>query len=233
MCTRYTLAASEKEIKDYFNVEIPTKHEPLYNAAPADILPVITHNDSQGLSYFYWGIPPEWARKKDVSVKLINAPAEQLLSRASFKIALQQRRCIIPADGFYVWKKVGKKTKIPHRFINQDKSLMAFAGIWDEFEAEDPDKKYHTFMIITTEANKNVAEVDEKMPCILNKEEVIEWMSEESNMEELIKLVKPYAEDKLHGYTVSNRIDFPGENSPNLIKHSKPVDQHGNYSLFG
>lgn len=232
MCTRYTLIADAAAVKENFQVDTSKEISPFYNAAPADILPVITHDAPSGLSYFYWGIPPEWARNRSVSNKLINAPLEQLLDKSSYRNALENRRCIIPADGFYAWKLLGKKTKIPYRFIRQDKELFAFAGIWEEFEGNEDAELYHTFIILTCPANKNVREVDERMPVILSKENQKVWMDKNATTEELIKVLKPYPDDNLFGYTVSNRIDIPGENSALLVKPSAPVDQHGNYSLF-
>lgn len=233
MCVRYTLTADTEKLQQRFDVDAPSKHEPLYNAAPADILPVITHRAQGGISHFFWGIPPEWAKKKSVSLKLINAPLEQLLTKSSYRNALENRRCIIPADGFYVWKQVGKKTRIPHRFVRTDNNLFAFAGIWEEFEGGDDDEVYHTFMIITCAANSAVIDVDDRMPAILSKENEKKWLEESAKTEDLLNLLSmPYPADELTRYTVSNRIDIPGENSATLINPSSPVDQHGNYSLF-
>lgn len=233
MCVRYTLIADKGKIQQRFDVDVPSRHEPLYNAAPADILPVITHKAPEGISWFFWGIPPEWAKKKAVSSKLINAPTEQLTSKTSYRNALEHRRCIIPADGFYAWKQVGKKTRIPHRFVRNDNNLFAFAGIWEEFEGGEDDEVYHTFMIITCAANDAVRAVDERMPVILTKENEKKWLDEGASTENLLSLLSPpFPAEELSSYTVSNRIDTPGENSAALINPSSPVDQHGNYSLF-
>lgn len=232
MCTRYTLVAGAEKVKERFQVDVPERYEPIYNAAPANVLPVITHDTPEGISFFYWGIPPEWAQKKSVSSKLINAPLEQLPTKSAYKNALEKRRCIIPSDGFYTWKQIGKKTRIPHRFIQEDNSIFSYAGFWDEFEGEEDGEIYHTFMIITCPANKNVREVDDRMPVILSKEAEKKWLDKNTSLEELIKLLVPFPDEKLHSYTVSSRIDQAEDNSPLLIKPSAPVDQHGSYTLF-
>lgn len=232
MCTRYTLVASSDKVKERFNVDIADRYEPLYNAAPAKLLPVITADAPEGISFFYWGTPPEWAKNKSVSAKLINAPLEQLGTKTAYKNALESRRCIIPSDGFFAWKQVGKKTKIYYRFITENNSLFSFAGFWDEFEGEEDGEIYHTFMIITCPANRNVKEVDNRMPVILTKESEKKWLDKNTSLEELTKLLVPYPDDKLTCYTVSNRIDQTDENSSFLIKPSAPIDQYGSYTLF-
>ncbi|MGK7388930.1 MAG: SOS response-associated peptidase [Candidatus Cyclobacteriaceae bacterium M2_1C_046] len=232
MCTRYTLVADAEKVAERFNVDVPKQYQPNYNAAPAKILPVITHDTPTGLSFFYWGIPPEWAQKRAVSSKLINAPLEQLSTKNSYKNALEKRRCIIPSDGFYAWKQIGKKTRVPHRFILGDNSIFSYAGFWDEFEGEEDGEIYHTFMIITCPANRNVKDVDERMPVILTKETEKQWLKKDASLEELMELLVPYPDDKLNKYTVSNKIDQSEENSPLLIKPSSPVDQFGSYTLF-
>ena len=232
MCTRYSLVADASALHERFNVVVPERHKLLYNAAPADLLPVITHDNPEGISFFYWGIPPEWAQKKAVSSKLINAPVEQLTGKVSYKNALESRRCIIPADGFYAWKALGKKTRIPYRFVRYDKTIFAFAGLWEEFESEEGGEIYHTFSIITVPANSKVLEVDERMPAILSKKNESLWLNPKALTDDLIRTLIPLPADVLTSYTVSNRITTSGENSPNLIRPSAPVDQHGNYSLF-
>ena len=109
MCGRYTIIAKAEEIEKRFNVHVPESYQPRYNAAPTQILPVITNSSPDGLSFFHWGLIPKWAKDKSISSKLINARAETLTEKVSFKNALQQRRCLVLADGFYEWKRSSKK----------------------------------------------------------------------------------------------------------------------------
>ena len=233
MCIRYTLTTDPEKLQARYKTEVSSRYEPSFNAAPASILPVITHKAPEGFSWFFWGIPPEWAKQKTVSTKLINAPVEQLLSKSSYRNSLENRRCIIPADGFYAWKQVGKKTRIPYRVVRNDGKIFSFAGIWDEFEGEKDGEVYHTFMIITCPATSAIRDIDERMPVILTEENEKKWLDQKITTEELLALTSnAYPAAALRSYTVSNRIDVSGENSASLILPSSPVDQHGNYSLF-
>jgi putative SOS response-associated peptidase YedK len=119
-----------------------------YNAAPTQLLPVITHESPEGFSFFYWGSAPQWAKNKTLAERIINTRAELIQDKPVFKKSLMRSRCIIPADGFYAWKKVGKKTSIPWRFVLKSKKIASFAGIWEEYD-DSEGQAYHTFTLIT------------------------------------------------------------------------------------
>src|SRR5688572_12774165 len=113
MIDRYSLTASPEVIRERFSVEVPEFYQPKFNAAPTHLLPVVTSTAASGLSLFYWGTSPEWSKNKVPSEKMINVRGESLDEKPALKRALRKNRCLIPADGFYCWKKVGKKTSIP------------------------------------------------------------------------------------------------------------------------
>ncbi len=230
MIERYTLTATREQVQQRFGVEVPEFYQPQYNAAPTHLLPVILQG-SAGVSFFYWGIPPDWAKNKHVSEKLINIRAESLQQRPAMRKLLKRSRCLVPADGFYAWKKVGKKTQIPHRFIAQDKSTFSFAGIWEEFE-DNEGVMHHTFMLITAQANSLVSGMSERMPVIMESKQEQVWMHEDSSEESLLALLKPYTEAKMSLYTVSPRINDSHLNVPSLIIATPPADQFGNLTLF-
>lgn len=231
MIERYSITKSAEEVFARFSVDVPHFYEPHYNASPTKLLPVITSSSPQGLSLFYWGIPPAWAKNKSVSEKIINLKVESLSEKPSLKKAMLKRRCIIPADGFYGWKKVGKKTMIPYRFVRKDGLMFAFAGIWEDFEDEEGDEN-HTFIIITTPANNEVVGVTSRMPAILSKEEEKVWLAKDSSEGMLLQTLKPYQESPLHGYTVSPNIGTNSVDVPSLIIPTPPSDQNGNLTLF-
>ena len=230
MIERYTLTVNHEQVQQRFKVEVQEFYKPHYNAAPTHLLPVILLG-SKGLSFFYWGTPPGWAKNKNVSEKLINVRAESFTERPAIRKVLKKYRCIIPADGFYGWKKVGKKTVIPHRFTTADQSLFSIAGIWEEFE-DNEGQMHHTFMLITVEANSLVKPVTERMPAMLDKNQEALWLSEESTEEELLKTLSPYAKEKMSLYTVSPRINDITVDVPSLIIATPPADQFGNLTLF-
>ena len=152
MCGRYTIVAKAEEIASRFSVEVPSFYQPHYNAAPSQLLPVITSENPSGVSLFYWGIPPVQSRNKGVSERIINLRSEGILEKPVFRKALQSRRCLVPADGFYEWKKIGKKITTPYRFIRRDKTIFSFAGIWEEYE-DLSGSAFHTYSILTTGPN--------------------------------------------------------------------------------
>src|SRR5262245_2760529 len=133
MIERYSITAPADRVRERFSVDVPAFYRARYNAAPTQLLPVITSTAPQGLSHFYWGTSPEWSKNKTLSEKIINLRNESLDEKPALKRAMMRTRCIVPADGFYAWKKVGKKTSIPYRFTLASQELFSFAGIWEEF----------------------------------------------------------------------------------------------------
>lgn len=231
MIDRYSLTVTASTLAERFSVETPEHYTPRYNAAPTQLLPVITSSGSGGISWFYWGRPPHFARNKNLSEKIINLSFETLRDRPVLKKAITQNRCIIPADGFYVWKKVGKKTAIPHRVTEVAHKLFSFAGLWEEFEDEDG-SMVHAFSIITVKANELLAPLNEHMPAILFKQEENIWLNSASTDLDLTNILKPYAANKLGLYTVSSLINNPAKDHPSLILPAPAGDQHGNLTLF-
>ena len=142
-----------------------------------------------------------------------------------------KNRCIVPADGFYAWKKVGKKTAIPYRFVATDQELFSFAGTWDEYEDSDGNE-FHTFSITTTAGNEMVSSVQERMPAMLTRASEKVWMDRESSETDLLGVLLPYAAEKMNYYPVSPRIYDSSINVPSLIIPTPPSDQFGNLTLF-
>jgi putative SOS response-associated peptidase YedK len=116
MCGRYSLSKNKLELEERYQAEMLGAFKPRYNVAPTQLVPVITSDSPKGFSHFYWGITPEFSKNKHVSQKLINARAETITEKISFKSSFKKRRCLVPADGFFEWKKVGKKKSVPYRF---------------------------------------------------------------------------------------------------------------------
>lgn len=231
MCGRYTIIAKADEIEKRFNVEVPDTYIPRYNAAPTQILPVITNASPSGISFFHWGLIPSWAKDKSISSKLINARSETIAEKASFKNALKNRRCLVLADGFYEWKKSNKKSKIPYRIFLSTRELFAFAGLWEEFEDEDQNI-IHTFTIITTIANRSISKIHERMPVILDRNSEQLWLDADVPSEERLKLLSPVNESVLEFHPVSPQVNSVSNDSPELILATPPADQFGNLSLF-
>lgn len=232
MCGRYSLSKSKTELEERFQAEMLPEFKPRYNIAPTQLLPVITSQSPRGFSFFYWGITPEFGQNRPVAQKLINARAETVSEKISFKSSFQKRRCLIPADGFYEWKQLGKKTKIPYRFTLRENELFAFAGIWEEYETVAGEIQ-HTFLILTTSPNEKVAEIHDRMPVILSQKDEKKWLNSYSSEDELKAMLNPFSDDMMLSYTVSPLVNSVSNDNPSLIRKTSPIDQHGNYTLFG
>jgi putative SOS response-associated peptidase YedK len=231
MIERYSITASALALCDRFSIDNPEHYTARYKAAPTQLLPVITSSAPQGLSYFYWGTSPEWSKNKIPSEKMINLRNEYFDEKPALKRALKKSRCIIPADGFYAWKKVGKKTSIPYRFIMNSKEIFSFAGVWEEFEDTDGNEM-HTFSIITIPADEMMGSITERMPVVLHKEQEQIWLNKESSEEELLALLKPPAKNEMNYYPVAPTISNTTQDLPSMIIPTPPADQHGNLTLF-
>lgn len=231
MIDRYSITASSARIHERFRSDILDTYTPKYNAAPTQLLPVITHSTPHGVSTFFWGASPDWSKNKALSERIINARAEAILEKPALKKTMMKARCLVPADGFYAWKKVGKKTAIPYRFIATDQDLFSLAGLWEEYE-DTSGNELHTFSIVTTPANEMVATVQERMPAILTPAAEKIWMENESTEADLIRVLIPYPAARMNYYPVSPRINDSNANVPSLIMPTPPADQFGNLTLF-
>src|SRR5687768_4509068 len=231
MIDRYSITASASEVAERFSVDVPEFYKAHYNASPTHLLPVITSATPQGLSLFYWGTAPEWAKNKALSEKIINLHGEDFPEKPGLKKALLKQRCIVPADGFYGWKKIGKKTSIPYRFIFKTQGLFSFPALWEEFEDTDGNQ-IQTFTIITSPSNSVVNVVQERMPLIMDRESEKTWLDKESSEEILLEIINTPATNDLDYYPVSPRISQQNVDVPSLIVPTPPSDQHGNLTLF-
>ncbi|WP_296699071.1 SOS response-associated peptidase [Algoriphagus sp.] len=232
MCGRYSLSKSKIELEERFQAEMLPEFKPRYNIAPTQLVPVITSASPKGFSFFYWGITPEFGKNKPVALKLINARAETIDQKISFKSSFQKRRCIIPADGFYEWKKLGKKTKIPYRFTLRDEELFSMAGIWEEYESVNGETQ-HTFLILTITPNHIVSDIHDRMPVILTKETEKIWLDNYTSEDDLKKMLIPFAADSMVSFSVSPLVNSVQNDTPAVMRKTSPMDQHGNYTLFG
>jgi putative SOS response-associated peptidase YedK len=230
MIERYSIGVTSTQLAQRFGIDEATAHQARYNAAPSQLLPVITHETPQGFSFFYWGQPPGWTKNKTLAEKIINVRAEQILEKPVLKKNLMQHRCLIPADGFYAWKKVGKKTMIPWRFSLKDKRIFSFPGLWEEYEDEEGNS-FHTFTLITIPANDFVLPVTERMPVIINKSDEKIWLSNDSTEEDLTSLLTGTS-DQMDGFPVSPQLNTTSFDRPSLILPVPPADQFGNLTLF-
>ena len=216
MCGRYQMSVQEKDISVRFNVEVYEKlYRPSYNCAPSQNLPVISNQQPDKLSFFRWGLIPFWAKDMKIGYRMINAKAETIDQKPSYKNPFKRKRCLVISNGFYEWKKNGKE-KTPYRIFLKDEKLFSFAGIWDTWK-DAADREVNSFSIITTSPNKLMERIHNRMPVILDETSEKTWLGE-NDPAVLKELLKAYPADKMLAYPVSRAVNSPVNNSEALIE---------------
>lgn len=219
MCGRYTITTTAEKLAALFGVEVPAEYQPRYNAAPTQQLPVISNNQKQKILLYNWGILPRWAQEQGSSQRLINARAETVTEKATFKNSFKKHRCLVVADGYYEWKKT-KDKKIPHRIVLDQEQPFTFAGIWDTFEDESG-VLAPAFVIITVAASPSIADIHDRMPAILDKETADFWLSNSEDYEGLQDVLRPYPDTHLKAYAVSTQVNAVKNDQDSLIQPVK------------
>ncbi len=229
MYDRYTITLKNDELALTLGVEVPDEYSPQYNAAPTKKLPVVTSEENQRLSFFYWGLMSGWSNNKSMSPKLFNLPIESVQTKATYRRKLQTHRCVIPMDGFYVWKQVSKKQVVPHYFYYPDKRIFSVAALWEEID--EMDGSGESFIMITKPADKLFSGFHDDMPAILDAGATRKWLEAE-DPEEAQQLLMTEQENELISHTVSPKIRDIEGNDVSCIEPTPASDQHGNYTLF-
>jgi putative SOS response-associated peptidase YedK len=216
MCGRYSFAVLDALIKERFNVSVRSAvWKARYNCSPTQDLAVITNSNPDELQFFRWGLIPSWAKDAEIGSRMINARSETITEKPSFKAAFRAHRCLVPADGFYEWKREGKD-KIPHRITMKDGSPFAMAGIWDKWVSPDGEI-IHSFSILTTSPNELMKEIHDRMPVILHRQHEKTWLACTSDAE-LLGLLGPYPASEMKAYPVSKLVNNPKVDTPEVLR---------------
>ncbi len=218
MCGRYTQTADSTKLAQRFHLEPPGSDiARRYNIAPTQDAPIIANDAPRRLRLMRWGLIPSWAKDETIGNRMINARAETLAEKPSFKKPLERRRCLVPADGFYEWRKSAARAKIPVRIVLKSREPFAFAGLWDLWR--DPEgREVPTFAIITTAANELLKPIHDRMPVILRPEDEGKWVDPKLvDPTNLIPFLKPYPAVEMESYEVSPSVNSPSDDSPNCI----------------
>ena len=209
MCGRYKLAAKPEQIAKQFAVTIPLDFKPRYNIAPGqEILVVRRRGPSlpRELAALRWGLIPSWAKDPGIAFKMINARSETVSDKPAFRDAINQRRCLIPATGFYEWRREGK-TRIPFCFTMLDDSIFAIAGIW-EIWRDATGKILETASILTTSSNNLLADIHDRMPVIIAASDYDLWLDPIVPCDPAISsLLQPFDAAKMRRQQVSSRVN--------------------------
>lgn len=222
MCGRFTLTATIEELLDRFDIDFFLEQEnylPSYNVAPSQsVLAVINNGSPNKMGFLRWGLIPPWAKDMSIGHKMINARSETLLDKPSFRTPYKKKRCLIVADSFYEWKRLDEKNKTPMRIKLKDNGLFAMAGLWEKWVSEEG-KSIFSCAVITTEPNKLVRNIHDRMPVILKPEDEKIWLNSNiDDINQLNKLLVPLDENLMEAYEVSQLVNSPKNNSIELIQ---------------
>ncbi len=208
---RYTLTATRQAIEDRFNIEMPIDWKPRFNMAPSQFLPIITNENPTKATMARWGLVPSWSGIQDTGKKMINARSETVATKQAFKTLFKTRRCLIPADGYFEWLEL-PSIKQPYFIHLPEKSLFAFAGLWDTWIDKNDGSELITFTLITCEPNELIRPIHNRMGVILNRENEQRWLEQPNK-----SLFAQYPADQMTAYMVSNLCNSPKNDSPDCL----------------
>ena len=219
MCGRFGLYQTQ-DLATRFDVsgQLPL-FQPAYNVTPTSAVPVVTAHSPNRASLMTWGLVPAWAKDPQIGYKMINARAEGIQDKPSFRKPIRSQRCLVPANGFYEWQKVnrdGRLEKYPHFIHLVDQETFAFAGIYD-FWRDAGGKELATFAIVTTGPNELMATIHNRMPVILAREDEALWLDDATALDQVLALLQPYPAEGMVAYPVSRLVNNPRNDGPELI----------------
>lgn len=235
MCGRFVSTSTPQQLADYFSVDELAAADATenFNVAPTQSVLVVTESLPEDgaephrvLDQYHWGLIPSWAKAKSVGNRMINARAETVAEKPAYKKAFATRRCIIPASGFYEWKKgTDGKTKQPYFIHPTEEPAFAFAGLWDRWKDPGTEEWLRSCAIITGDANPVVRTIHDRMPVVLPRKHWDAWLDPaNSDVDALRKLLVPAPAKAVAAYPVSSRVNSPRNNSPeNLDEETEPL----------
>jgi putative SOS response-associated peptidase YedK len=226
MCGRYTVR-SIQPVVELFGIALPPEFQPRYNIAPSqDVLVVRASPPSHAepaagsnrrADLLRWGLVPSWAQDRSVGNRMINARAETAAERPAFRDAMQRRRCLVPADGFYEWQAVeGSKRRQPHFIRMKGDRPFAFAGLWESWRRRGD--KVESFTILTTSANELVAPIHDRMPVVVAPADFDRWLDPAVAAADVAGLLKPYSADEMESQPVGTQVNNPANDDPSCAE---------------
>lgn len=220
MCGRYTLTASVNELEERFHAKASfpgSEYAKSYNVAPSQMVAaVISARGQYRLGFLKWGLIPSWAKDPKIGHKMINARSETVFQKPGFREAVKRRRCLIPANSFFEWNRKDG-TRAPMRITLKNGGIFAMAGLWEKWTDQEGNPVF-TCTILTTKANRMMAKIHDRMPVILRKEDEEKWLdSTVTEPGRLLPLLAQYDSDAMEMYAVSERVNSPKNNFPELL----------------
>ncbi|MDN3448706.1 SOS response-associated peptidase [Planococcus sp. APC 3906] len=221
MCGRYALYTDYAIILERFHIEESAvgegEYSPSYNIAPSQkVLAIVNDGTKNRLGYLKWGLVPPWAKDQKIGYKMINARAETAAEKPSFRHAFKKKRCLIIADAFYEWQRTDEG-KIPMLAKLKSGKPFAFAGLWETWQSPEGET-VNTCTILTTQANRVMGTIHDRMPVMLSEEGEKLWLDPQQAPQVLEELLKPFDSDEMETFEVSDAVNSPKHNGPELIR---------------
>jgi putative SOS response-associated peptidase YedK len=220
MCGRYSLTTPVESLRRLFGFTGLPNLAPRYNIAPTQDVPIVRQGaEGRELAMVRWGLVPGWAKDLSIGNRMINARAETLAEKPAFRGSFKARRCLVPADGFYEWRSEGGK-KAPYRIVRPDGGPFAFAGLWERWKNPEG-APIDSMTIVTTEANRTLRMLHERMPVILDPGNFALWLERKADLPALGALLVPYGDEGLRYYRVSSAVNRTSHEAPDCVE---PID---------
>ena len=221
MCGRYSLTQTIDALATFLDVDERPNLQARWNIAPTQTAPVVRLGDdgARQLAMLRWGLVPGWAKDLAFGAHAINARAESVAEKPTFKEALRRRRALVPADGYYEWMVTGK-TKQPYRFTLKGEGIMVFAGLWERWGTGAD--TVETFGFVTTDASPDVTPVHDRMPVLLEPQDWAVWLDPKTTVPDLLARLKPPPAGRLVHHPVSIRVNSARSEGPELALPSVP-----------
>ncbi|MGQ0429769.1 MAG: SOS response-associated peptidase [Gammaproteobacteria bacterium] len=225
MCGRYAFFSPAEAVRRTFALDAVPALEPRYNIAPTQDVPAVRAGQEgrREFAMLHWGLVPKWAKEKAIGNRMINARAESLAEKPSFRDAFRKRRCLVVADGWYEWQ-VAPGGKQPWFIRMKDARPFAFAGLWERWKDPADGSLLESCTIVTTDASASVRKIHDRMPAVLPETEWDRWLDTAySDTEQLSGLLKPYDPKALVAWPVSRMVNAPKNQGAKLIDQDRTI----------
>jgi putative SOS response-associated peptidase YedK len=222
MCGRFTLSIDPASLQDAFPAFLfPSQIPPRYNIAPTQPILVLPNDGTNRADYFVWGLIPSWSKDPAIGSRLINARAESLAEKPSFRSAYKYHRCLIFADGFFEWQvRPEGLPKLPQLIRLKSGQPFAFAGLWEHWQSPDG-SEIKSATIITTTPNKMMAPIHDRMPVILPSPTYARWLDPKAHAPvDLQSLLIPYPAEEMQTWPISTLVNSPANDRVEVLAHS-------------